>query len=192
MQRAKPRAIGVTIRPWWRRRRGFGEDSVYFDAANNRWKGAVSLDNSADGTRRVRRTVTGRTKSEVRDKLKALHRDLEGVIHSSPTYTMAACIEDWLSQGLADRSPTTVANYRYAAGHAVSKLGAVKLRDLTARHVQTALAELFATLSTRSLRLVHQVIERVSGTHKRPISWAATSRRWSVLPRGQGGGRHGH
>ena len=142
------------------RRRGYGEDSVYFDAANNRWKGAVSLGYSADGTRRVRRTVTGRTKTEVRDKLKTLHRDLDTGIHSSPTYTMAACIEDWLSQGLADRSPVTVANYRYAAGHAVSKLGAVKLRDLTARHVQTALAELSQTLSTLSLRLVHQVIER--------------------------------
>ena len=76
------------------RRRGFGEDSVYFDAANNRWKGAVSLGYSADGSRRVRRTVTGRTKTEVRDKLKALHRDLDGGIHPSATYTMTACIGD--------------------------------------------------------------------------------------------------
>jgi integrase len=46
------------------------------------------------------------------------------------------------------------------ADHAVSKLGAIKLRDLTARHVQTALADLSGSLSTRSLRLVHQIIER--------------------------------
>jgi integrase len=142
------------------RRRGFGEDAVYFDAANNHWTGAVSLGYSADGSRRIRRKVTGRTKTEVRNKLKALHRDLDTGIRPSPTYTMAACIEDWLSQGLAGRSAETIANYRYAATHAVSKLGAVKLRDLTARHVQTALAQLSTTLSTRSLRLVHQVIER--------------------------------
>ena len=73
---------------------------------------------------------------------------------------MALCIEDWLSQGLSGRSANTVANYRHAANHAVSKLGAVKLRDLTARHVQIALAELSGSLSSRSLRLVHQVIER--------------------------------
>jgi hypothetical protein len=73
---------------------------------------------------------------------------------------MALCIEDWLSQGLAGRSDGTVANYRYAAEHAVAKLGAVKLRELTDRHVQAALAELSGSLSTRSLRLVHQVIER--------------------------------
>ena len=65
------------------RRRGYGEDSVYFDAANNRWKGAVSLGHSADGARRVRRTVTGLTKTEVKDKLKTLHRDLDAGIHSS-------------------------------------------------------------------------------------------------------------
>ena len=38
--------------------------------------------------------------------------------------------------------------------------GAVKLRNLTAKHVQVALAELSGSLSTRSLRLVHQIIER--------------------------------
>jgi integrase len=142
------------------RRRGHGEDSVYFDAANNCWSGAVSLGYSADGKRRIRRKVTGRTKTEVKNKLKALHRDLDAGIRPSPSYTMALCIEDWLLQGLADLSPGTVANYRHAAAHAVAKLGAIKLRDLTARHVQAALAELSGSLSTRSLRLVHQVIER--------------------------------
>jgi integrase len=142
------------------RRRGYGEDSVYFDAANNCWTGAVSLGFSADGKRRIRRKVTGRTKTEARDKLRALRRELDAGIRSSSSYTMARCIEDWLSDGLAGRSATTVANYRYAADHAVSKLGAVKLRDLTARHVQSALMDLSGLLSTRSLRLVHQIIER--------------------------------
>jgi len=40
------------------RRRGHGEDSVYFDAANNCWAGAVSLDHSPDGKRRIWRKVT--------------------------------------------------------------------------------------------------------------------------------------
>jgi integrase len=142
------------------RRRGRGEDSIYFDAANNRWTGAVSLGYSADGSRRIRRKVTGLTKTQVRDKLRALRRELDAGVRPSASYTMALCIEDWLSQCLAGRSPSTVANYRYAAHHAVSRLGAVKLRDLTARQVETALAELSGSLSSRSLRLVHQVIER--------------------------------
>ena len=142
------------------RRRGRGDDSIYFDAANNCWTGAVSLGFTPDGKRRIRRKATGLTKTEVKDKLKALHRELDAGIHSSPSYTMALCIEDWLCQGLTDLSPSTVANYRHLAGRAISKLGAVKLRDLTARHVQMALVDLSESLSTRSLRLVHQIIER--------------------------------
>jgi hypothetical protein len=53
-----------------------------------------------------------------------------------------------------------VANYRYLAAYAADRLGAVRLKDLTARHVQAALAELAGSLSTRSLRLVHQILER--------------------------------
>lgn len=142
------------------RRRGHGEDSIYFDAANNRWTGAVSLGYAADDTRRIRRKVTGRTKTEVRDKLRELHRELDAGIRSSPSYTMALCIEDWLSQALGGHSPSTIANYRHCASHAVAKIGAIRLRDLTARHVQMALMELSGSLSTRSLRLVHQIIER--------------------------------
>jgi integrase len=141
-------------------RRNRGGDAIYFDAANNCWTGAVSLGFAPDGKRRIRRKVTGKTKTQVKDKLKALRRELDAGIHSSQSYTMALCIEDWLSQGLTGLSPSTVANYRYLADHAVSRLGAVKLRNLTAKHVQVALAELSGSLSTRSLRLVHQIIER--------------------------------
>jgi hypothetical protein len=101
------------------RRRGHGEDSIYFDAVNKCWTAAVSLGFSPDGNRRIRRKVTGKTKTEVRDKLKVLRKELEAGIHSSPTYTMALCIEDWLSQGLGGLGPKTVANYRHAANDLV-------------------------------------------------------------------------
>ena len=141
-------------------RRNRGDDSIYFDAANNCWAGAVSLGFTPDGKRRIRRKVTGRTKTQVKEKLRTLHRELDAGIHSSASYTMALCIEDWLSQGLTGLSSNTADNYRYLADRAISRLGAVRLRDLTARHVQVALTELSGSLSTRSLRLVHQIIER--------------------------------
>ena len=56
------------------RRRARGDDSIYFDAANDCWTAAVSLGFTPDGKRRVRRKVTGRTKTVVKDKLKALRR----------------------------------------------------------------------------------------------------------------------
>jgi hypothetical protein len=53
------------------RRRGHGEDSIYWDSSKNRYVGAVSMGFSPAGTR-IRKKVTGRTKTEVRDKLREL------------------------------------------------------------------------------------------------------------------------
>jgi hypothetical protein len=52
------------------RRRASGEDSIYFDAANNCWTAAISLGFSPDG-KRLRPKVTGRTKTAVKDSCQA-------------------------------------------------------------------------------------------------------------------------
>jgi hypothetical protein len=65
---------------------------------------------------------------------------------------VASCIRDWLDDGLTTRQASTVGNYRRLADHAIGKLGAVKLKDLTARQVHKALGELPASLPARSLR----------------------------------------
>ena len=49
------------------RRRGFGEDGIYLDAARNRYMGAISLGYGPDG-KRIQRKVSGKTKQEVRAK----------------------------------------------------------------------------------------------------------------------------
>jgi hypothetical protein len=61
-------------------------------------------------------------------------------------------VRDWLDDGLTTRQASTVENYRRRADHAIGKLSAVKLKDLTAWQVQKALAEMSASLSIRSLR----------------------------------------
>lgn len=69
------------------RRRSHGEDAIYFDAAKNRYVGAISV-GFGPGGKRLRRKVTGRTKAEVRDKLKAAHNELDRGLHTSATYTV--------------------------------------------------------------------------------------------------------
>ena len=59
-------------------RRGHGEGSVYRDTASGTWVGAISLGWRPDGSR-IRRKVTGRTKTEVRQKLKKLQAWLAAV-----------------------------------------------------------------------------------------------------------------
>jgi integrase len=135
-------------------RRGYGEDSVYWHVAKERYVGAISLGYDPKG-KRIRKSVTGKTKAEVRDKLKELHRELDEGTASSPTYRLDQAVSAWLAS--LDLHPSTVANYRFMAKHVTTELGSLdRLRDLTAKDVQEFLEEL--PLSTRSRKLVHKIL----------------------------------
>ena len=76
------------------RKLGLGEDGIYFDHRGDcrdsalhktcagRWRGVVSLGFDADG-KRLRRKVSGQTKAEVKDKLKALHPELDAGLRTA-------------------------------------------------------------------------------------------------------------
>jgi integrase len=141
------------------RRRGHGEDAVYFDAAKNRYVGAVSLGYAADG-RRVRRKVAGRTKQEVRDKLRALHQELAAGVRSSAGYTVRRAVGDWLREGLDGRSERTRRLYAGLLGPVLETVGAKPLRDLSAGDVWAALGKLTPRYSTRSLQITRNSLDR--------------------------------
>ena len=100
-------------------RRDFGDDGIYFDhrsecrdAANHRscdgrWRGAVSLGHGPDG-KRIRKKVSGSTKTEVKDKLRAEHSDLEAGAGPRHGYTVEAAATDWLESGLPGRTAKTI------------------------------------------------------------------------------------
>jgi len=85
-----------------RRRRPRGEDAIYFAADKNRYVGSVSLGYGADG-KRIRRKVFGKTKQEVRDRLKALHKEMDAGVKSSKTYTVREAVEDWRARAWTAR-----------------------------------------------------------------------------------------
>jgi integrase len=114
----------VGAKPYaWRiadaRRRGYGEDGIYFDHREDcrdsahhktcagRWRGVVSLGFSGDG-KRIRKKVSGKTKAEVRDKLKELHSELDAGVRTSHGYTVEKAVADWLAEGLPGRAAKTV------------------------------------------------------------------------------------
>jgi len=77
-------------------RRGYGEDSIYWHEPKSRYVGAISLGYDPKG-KRIRKSVTGKTKAEVRDKLKELHRELDEGTASSPTYRVDQAVSAWLA-----------------------------------------------------------------------------------------------
>ena len=141
------------------RRRGHGEDAIYFDAAKNRYIGAVSLGFGPDG-KRQRRKVSGRTKAEVRDKLKDLHSELDRGLRTSAAYTVRHAVEDWLEGGLPGRADRTRSVYREALKPLMGEIGSKPLRDLTAADVRTGLEALSGRLSTRYLQIAKASLAR--------------------------------
>jgi integrase len=141
------------------RRRGHGEDAIYFDAAKNRYVGAVSLGYGRDG-KRVRRKVYGRTKVEVRDKLKALHGELDRGLRTSATYTVRQAVEDWLANGLPGRAERTRSIYREATALLLEHIGSKPLRELTAGDVRVGLEALSGRHSTRYLQIARASLAR--------------------------------
>jgi hypothetical protein len=136
------------------KRRGHGDDSIYFDQANACWVASVSLGHSPKGKRK-RRTVRGRTKTEVRDKLKILREDISVRVQAPAGYTVRQAVDDWLETGLDGRSESTVTKYRCVLKPVVERLGRAVLHDLTAQDVRQTLTWLAKEQSTATVAMAH-------------------------------------
>jgi integrase len=142
------------------KRRGRGEDSVYWDATKSCYVGAVSLGYSPSGTR-IRKRVMAQTKTEVREKLKELHQQAENGVRPRRHYTVNDALDDWLETGLDELAPSTVTVYRNTIAKALrEELGTAELTKLTAGAVQKALANLAVRVSTRTVQMAHNVLVR--------------------------------
>jgi hypothetical protein len=106
--------------------------------------------------------VAGGTKTEAKNKLRQLLRDLEdGLVVANDGYTVAQAVEDWLTYGLSNRDPATQeVNRRLCEKHVIPRLGARKLRDLKATEVDAWLTDLSTTLSTRTLQAIRSCLNR--------------------------------
>jgi hypothetical protein len=138
------------------RRRARGEDSIYYDRSRDRWTGTITVGWKPDG-RRDGITVRGRTKTEVKQKLRAKHTELAAGIRTPAHYTVEQSLKDWL-ETLNTQAATTVTGYQIMARHLIELIGAVKLADLQVRDVDFALGKLAKRLSTRSVRLARMIL----------------------------------
>src|SRR5258708_38868523 len=89
------------------KRRRHAEDSIYWDESRKRYIGAVGLGLSPAGTR-IRKKVSGKAKVEVRDKLRALHKEVDVGLRPRRWYTVDDALEDWVAHGVDGLSVRTV------------------------------------------------------------------------------------
>jgi integrase len=143
-----------------RSKAGNGDDSIYWDESKQRWVGAISLGYTPSGKRR-RPKVYGKTKTEVRGKLRELRKELEVGDRTPANYTVADAVNDWLARGLKGRDTATVSKNRILAEqHVLPLLGRAKLRELTADDVDDWLDDRAKVLATSSLRSVLSILRR--------------------------------
>lgn len=150
-------------------RRDRGTDGVHFEHVTDqscrdperhrhckgRWRGVVSGYDSQG--HRTQRKVSGRTKTDVLDALKEVHREMDAGVRTPATYTVEQLMLEWLVT-LNGKSEKTQKNARAEAQHTINALGQVKLKDLSARDVQAMLNELANTHSTRAIQLVRAAL----------------------------------
>jgi Arm DNA-binding domain len=135
------------------KRRSRGEGGLHFDSRSQRWIATVTVGYDGRGKRR-NRTASGKTKTEAKEKLKEMLRDLDDGLGIAPhSYTVANAVEDWLTYGLSGRDKATVEKLSILARtHVIPALGARKLRELTADNVDRWLSAESKSVSTRTLQ----------------------------------------
>jgi hypothetical protein len=79
--------------------------------------------------RRDRIIVRGRTKTEVKDRLRTKHLELAAGVRAPARYTVEQCLKDWL-ETLNTQAESTVTGYRIMVRHLAGLLGSVKLVEL--------------------------------------------------------------
>ena len=141
-----------------KRRRERGDDGISWDRANKCYVGTISLGFDGQGKRR-RRTVRGKTKQEVKDKLGGLHEEIKAGVHTPATYTVKQCVTDWLDS--LELDPHTMATYRGQAEKWIyPKIGAKKLADFKATDADRFFQDAAHVLGKSSLMKIKSTLGR--------------------------------
>jgi integrase len=140
-----------------KRYRDHGDDGIHWDKINKCYMGTISL-GFKDG-KRVRRTVRGKTKAEVKDKLDKAHAEINAGIRTFASYTIEQCVNDWLDT--IERDEHTLVTWRGQAKKWIyPKIGATKLKDFTATDADRFFKELGKHLSKRTLMMIKSTLRR--------------------------------
>jgi integrase len=151
----------MTETPKRAQRAGHGADTIYWDPAKKCYVGAVSLGYAPNGKRR-RPKVYGKTKTEVRNKIRDLKKEVQTGVKAPANYTVAAAVNDWLERGLKgrDEKGTIGKNRSMANKHLIPFIGKAKLKELSADDVDDWLDDRAEFLATRSLRDLLAILRR--------------------------------
>lgn len=102
------------------------------------WEGRYTVGINPGNGKPIRKSIYGKTKPEVAEKLRAITSAIDNGTYFEPEkITVKQWFETWLSDYMAGVKPLTVQQYRsMTVTHIIPALGAVKLASLTAPQLQ--------------------------------------------------------
>ncbi|HEY1919988.1 MAG TPA: site-specific integrase [Streptosporangiaceae bacterium] len=177
--------MGTPQKPEPKRRRDRGDDGISWDKINKCHAGTISLGYDTTGNR-IKRSVRGRTKAKVKDKLEVLHAEIRAGIRTPATYTVGQCVRDWLDALTLD--PGTIASYRGQAEKWIyPKIGKAKLKDFKATDADKFFTDIGTALSKRSLVMIRSTLRRSIRRAQRHDLIGRNVAELADLPEGQPG-----
>ena len=155
------------------KKRANGEGSIR-KRKDGRWEGRYTAGYDPKTGKRIIRNVLGKTQAEVKEKLKAAIAESQGieVRKSDDEYTIAAWLRTWYELYAKPNVRTATANcYQLIIEqYTVPRIGNIKLKKLTTRHLQKLYKELLENgrihigknqdkgLSTTAVHSVHLML----------------------------------
>ena len=140
-------------------RRANGEGTI-FRRKDGRWSAQLYMTTTTG--RRKRMIVYGKTRAEVREKMTALHRDMDrGLRVPEEKWSVAGYLAHWLEHVVKpNKAPKTYQGYELVVRlHIVPVVGRKRIRDLGVADVRDLLARLEEKdMSPRGVQQVHAVL----------------------------------
>ncbi|MEG1381518.1 MAG: site-specific integrase [Ruthenibacterium sp.] len=141
--------------------------------SNGRWEARYTTGKDAGTGKQVQRSVYGATQAEVRKKLTALLKDIDGGVYQEPSrLTLAQWLDIWLAEYVKPVAKhNTYASYELMCRvHIKPNMGASKLQAVTAYMLQRFFNSLQSgdngakPLSPKSIKNCHGVLHRALAT----------------------------
>ena len=155
------------------KKRANGEGNIR-KRKDGRWEGRYTAGYDAKTGKRIIRNVLGKTQAEVKEKLKKALEECQGIEarKSEDEYTVTSWLRTWYELYAKPNVRTATANrYQLIIEHyTVPRIGNIKLKKLTTRHLQKLYKELLENgrlhigknqdkgLSTTTVRSVHLML----------------------------------
>jgi len=161
------------------RRRGRGDGSIY-QRQDGRWTAVATIGYRSG--KRVRKTIYGASKAQVRDKLNRLLTNLQDGLEPPPAkQTVKQFLEHWIENVAKPRlRPRTFIGYKKIVElHVVPALGHLRLHALNPQQVQSMLSGLqLKKLAPRTVRGVRAVLRAALGD---AVRWGLVGRNAAAL-----------